>query len=257
VSHWDDGRLLAYADGELDTGATASAEEHLGGCAECSGTLAILEGERRLLSEALLAGDVEPPSARVRQALALERGIHPLAVEGQARSTRRGFRSLGGSRLAQAAVLVLLFAGGASALVLAPPLRSWFGGDSPPDEAAVTTPAAASEAALEVGTQVRPLDGSVEVTLAGLPSGAEIHVSLVAEESALVMAPEGTRFRTGNGRIAADASAGPVRVQLPRGLERGSLSVDGTVYLSMTAGEVRLDAPAFQRTPSELRFRVP
>jgi hypothetical protein len=140
--------------------------------------------------------------------------------------------------------------------VLGPSLRSRLSERNAPDERPASAVAVES-APVEVGTQVGPVDGRVTVTLNGLPSGAEVLVSLVDGESAQVLAPGGTRFRSGNGRIEAEAGAGPVSVQLPRALKGGSLEVGGRVYLRVTEGLVRLEVPAFQQSPSEVRFRVP
>ena len=262
MSHWDDGRLMALADGELDSTDSVAAEKHLAACEACRVTLALLHAQRDLLREAFSHAREPAPADRVRDALRARSVTAEGTAIGTARETSTGLRGLaartwweGRTRLAQAALLVLLLAGGASALVLGPSLRSRLFEADAPDER--PTPAVAVEGELEIGTRVGPVDGRVTVTLNGLPSGAEVRVSLVDGEGAQVLAPGGTRFRSGNGRIEAEASAGPVSVQLPRALAGGSLEVGGRVYLTVTEGLVRLEVPAFQQSPSEVRFRVP
>ena len=260
MSHWDEGRLLAYADGELTPAAAAEAREHLESCGPCAWALGALRQEREAFRGALAAVDLTPPTERVRALVEARAGARFSAPRAKPASPpyRRSWWAQR-SRLAQAATLVLLLAGGASALMLTPSVRSWLEGPAGAGEAPTPAPLEMESvrAPAEVGAQVGPEAGRIRIAVGGLPTGAEIHVTLVEGRDAVVLGPDGTRFRTGNGQIEAEAPAGPVRVRVPRGVGQVSLEVEGRVYLSVTAGSPLVVVPAFQQSETELRFRIP
>src|SRR5262245_28777575 len=74
MSHEEDGRLMAYLDGELSTADAGAVESHLGTCTDCAGSAARLQGERTRVRAALPGMDVDASAAakRVRERLARE-----------------------------------------------------------------------------------------------------------------------------------------------------------------------------------------
>ncbi|HEX9887203.1 MAG TPA: hypothetical protein VGA70_11980 [Longimicrobiales bacterium] len=252
----DEGRLLAYLDGELTAGEAESVEAWL---REDDGTgrALALEAIRRCaatVTDLLAHLDLPPPTARVRGALPRRAGA--------SRDGRSGSHWLRRSGWAQAAALVLLFAGAGAAAMPGSPVRAFIaralaGEDS---RGLVATEDSTSPAAVveDVGVRVESAAGRLEIVLSGVPDGTPLAVTLVEGELAAVYAPAGTRFQSGDGRIVAavdaTASGASLRVEIPRGTTLASLEVNGRMYLVKDGDRLDLPGPSGDRTETEIRF---
>ena len=126
------------------------------------------------------------------------------------------------------------------------------------DPAAVEAPATAAVPGLEdTGVRLPAARGPLQIVVQGLRPGDEVHVRLVPGDEAAVFAPVGSRYTSAVGRIEAVATAGPVRVELPRGATPVALEVNGRIYLRNTAGGLSITGPTFERTESDIVFRLP
>jgi hypothetical protein len=108
-----------------------------------------------------------------------------------------------------------------------------------------------------VGVRVA-VTAAAEVALTRAAAGGAIEVTWVDESAAAVYAPEGTRFSTSEaaGRIDAALAPGPVRIELPRGAARATLSVDGRVYLRKTGERIDYPGPPALVEGQRVRFEV-
>ncbi len=258
MKHPEAGQLRALLDDELSDMEARELRSHVAACGACDAMVRGVE-EAQVLTTALLdALDVEPPVDRVRARITEHRRT---PIGGARRAPRRFW--LGRAELARAALLLLGFAGAVAAAVHpASPVRRWIASEEP----VVTPPPSAPEAAIapspvrEVGVRVAVGDAGVHVTVAGASSGAALELTWLAEGPAAVYAPEGTSFNTSEaqGRIEAlMTSAGPVRVELPRGAVRASLVVDGVRYLEKTGERIVFPGPPALVEGERVRFRVP
>lgn len=248
MTHLDEGRLQALLDDEMTEAAAREARAHLEGCAPCRSLLEAMRARSAAVARALLALDVTPPTAPVKE-----------RVRAEARRRRPARRWLGVpvTALPRAAAITLLVAGGAAAAVLpGSPLRSWISGDDEVSQVRETPAAAVSAAPEEVGIRVAPSDGRVRVVVEGLPTGAEVEVTLAdGIAGAGAFAPDGARFRSGEGVLEVTTPRGPVRVELPRGVA-ASVSVEGRIYLESDASGLRTPGPAVERDTDRVLFRV-
>lgn len=275
MRHGDDGRLMAYLDGELAAGEASSLGAHLGRCGVCTGALERLRTERFVVSTALASMqlDAGPIGPRVRTAVlarlaapgtrpagAGARGVRPPRARPDRLPWLRRTAAWGPrSRALQAAALVLLFASGAAALAVpGSPVRQWLTGlRGDPEATPARAPSAGEEAALaESGVRVGPSGGRIRIALE-LPPGAELLVTFLEGENAALFAGPGTRFEGGEGFLRATAAAGPVRVELPLGLVEVSLEVGGRPYLGVRDGRIELAVPAEERSDTMVTFRIP
>jgi hypothetical protein len=268
--HEEEGRLMAYVDGELAGHERASVETHLGGCADCARTTSRLRAERSALSSALERVDADGAAAarRVREQLAqLGPSAAPNrpATPGRAAGPTRPPRKLPlyawlQRRGLQAALFVLFVAGGASALVPGSPLRRLIerGGGTP-----ATAPTAAPEAefaparmeTLQVTISAVPVAGRLRVSLQ-LPAGTALSVALTDADRATLFADPSSRFTSSDGLLQAEVLSGTVRVELPRGAADVSLEVGGQLYVRVQNGRAQLTMPAADSSDAELTFRI-
>lgn len=260
MTHLDDGQLLALRDDP-----TLVDEEHRAHGGSCPTCLHAMDAARRQaddVSYALGALDHgtwnlhearERVRLRVSNASAREAGAASLP----ARRVRAAAWTV-----SRAAGLVLLTAAGLSALP-GSPVRNWiqdrFAGDPPASaptavEAAAAAPAAEAEA---VGVRLPVAAGPLSVVLRGAESGTEIRVRWVPAREAAVLAPVGSRFTSGAGRMEASLAPGLVRVELPEGVVPVSLEVDGRTLLRVTAEGVDVTGPVLSRSAAGITFRVP
>lgn len=255
MTHPDDGRLQAYLDGELPGAGGAAVEEHLGKCERCRETVEELLRAAGVVGAALDRTAPPPP--------ALEAGM--ARVRRRARRADAGRPSAegaGGSLpLAKAAVVALLLVAAGSTVLPGSPLREWLvdgwnrvSALVVPEREAGTSP----EPGVATAAGVRTVSGEegVRVVLTGVESGTELRIRFVEGERAGLFAPEGSRFRTGEGRLEAVVAPGPVRVEIPREAGRAEVVVNGTAYVRVGDGRVELRGPAVDSSASGILLRV-
>ena len=285
MKHEEDGRLMAYVDGELVAEDARAVEIHVGDCPDCALATSRLRAEKARVRSTLSAVDVDvaaasrrvrerlrqrtraaaDESSRLRQSAASSHPrpatvspAQPRAVP-SARGRASGFprRWILRTRTLQAALFVLFMAGGAAALVPGSPLRRWLQRDG--------SEAASTPARMQAPVEVAPLpQSSVSAVPAGgrlrivleLPAGTELRVVPVNGERATVFADTETRFTSAEGVIEAAVTGGAVRVELPRGAGDASLEVNGQLYVRAQGGELRFTVPAADSSDAEVSFRI-
>lgn len=254
MTHLDEGQLLAVRDEQ-------SRDEHLAACPLCRQSLDELRHRREVVSGALATLDVptdlEAARARVRARVAAQSASSP----GVASLTPRPRRALWS--LSRAAGLLLVTAAGLSALP-GSPVRSWVSRVLAPE-----TPEARSEAVTAPTTETAPSEpevtgirlsvprGPLRVVVIGAEAGAEVRVRWVPGSDAAILAPIGSRFTSGEGRLEARVTSGPILVELPRGIVPVSLEVGGRIYLRSTDAGLDVPGPLAERSDSEIVFRIP
>lgn len=250
----DDGRLLAWIDGELSADDAAALDAWIRDDPEAARRARAARARAAAVADALTTLDVTAPVARVRRALD---GRAP-DVHGRRRPPWSH-----GRRLAQAAVWVLLLAGAASAAVPGSPVRAWLTrllpDPAPSPAAAPGTPAVSETVAAApgaVGAWIAVADADVRIDLEGAPRDTEIRVRLVSGDRAGVRAPAGTSLASGEGWIRARVGSGPVEIELPRSLRSGTLRVDGRTYLTVEGGVLRPAVPVSASAADGIRFVV-
>jgi hypothetical protein len=279
MKHEEDGRLMAYVDGELLAEDAHAVENHLGRCADCALATSRLRNEKERVRRALSDVDVDAGAAyrrvgdRLRQSRAgavgnPSRDADPVRSRGSAIPARarpgaaRGVASwLRRTRALQAALFVLFMAGGAAAVMPGSPLRRWLVGSADEAVAPASAPArlqapeAAAQAAEPVSLSAAPSGGRLRVALE-LPAGTELRIVLAEGERATVSANPDTRFTSAEGVLEAVVSGGSVRVEFPRGAADASLEVNGELYVRAQGGDVRFTAPAADSSDAEVSFRI-
>ena len=249
MSHLSDGALLALRDRTLAL-HDASDAAHLSVCAECTAALAEVERRSVRVERALSAidGSFDLESARATVRGRIESGT----------STERRGALWSGRHLARAAGVLLVLAGGAAALP-GSPLRVWLADRATAEQGAA--PEGAVEAIQPVGapetTSVRVPAGDVGVvvSLEGVRVGDMVEVAVGAAGEVGLVAPAGTVFATGAGRISGRVAPGDVRVELPPGVE-GSVVVNGRTLVRSGVQGLEPLAPVDSRAPRAVRFRV-
>lgn len=245
--HLDEGALQAYLDAELESGEREAASRHLEACAGCREELDALKRLGPAVRQALEAADPQPP--------------HPGAILWEIRRRRAAGRARAHRRrtAAVASLIVLLGAGLASA---APgsPIRDWWESRGAPT--AVEPATLAGERAVEEAIEVRvlPAGGEILVSIHAMPPGSSLEIAIADAERAVVSAPAGVRFETGEGRVRVDAegvAAGAIRVDLP-GNARSEVRVDGRTYAIVADGELgQPGLEPFGSVDGVLRFEIP
>ncbi|MGD2069896.1 MAG: hypothetical protein PVI57_14590 [Gemmatimonadota bacterium] len=255
----DEGRLLAYLDGEMEPGQRAEVEAWLGQSGAARAALAGVRERRNLVGRALAGVDVPVPDLETVRARIRAR----VEVHG---TTATAAAAVGGRRRwAQAAALVLfLGAAGASAAVPGSPVRAWLASLLDGGEPSATVPAAAVDEASpdDMGLRVRPSEGRLAIDLAEVPEETEVVVRLVEGERGGVYAPRAS-FRSGAGRIEATLTGGAtagagtdrVRVEIPRGATLATLHVDGALWLRKDGERLDFPGPAALVSSDSIVFR--
>lgn len=282
----DEGRLKAWLDGALSPEDARHLAARVDGDPGLQRRVEELRA-RELRTRDLLArlDTAPPPTDRVRAIVHTARaasretsagtrrsdsGISGSGISGSGSSGSGTGRSGSGhwarrSRLAQAAALVLVFAGAAAAAIPGSPVHEWIARTlapaSDPSPASVSAPTDDPDTQTgpdETGLVVSPDSGHIRIELVGLPSGTEIVVRLTEEGGAGVFGPASSRLdlEGETGRIRVGAAAGPIRVELPRGLPTADLLVDGRVYLSKRGEAVDLRVTPVHRSATEIRLRA-
>jgi hypothetical protein len=253
MSGLDEGRLLAYLDGELEGDDRAEVAAWLDASDEARAALAEVERRRSVVARAVASLETPAPDVEAARARVMRRGS----------AARPGWWSR--ARLAQAAVLVLLLgAAGVSAAVPGSPLGAWLRSvftDTPAAPAGAAPEGVVPEAEAEgptdeMGLRVRPAAGVLDVALSGVPADREVVVVLVDSDHGAVYAGRAT-FRSGAGRIEAAvdaAGAGPVRVEIPRSVASATLRVDGRVWLRKRGERLDFPGPTARVSSDTMRF---
>jgi hypothetical protein len=263
MNHAHEGMLQAYLDGEVSGAARQEIAEHVDACASCAADLDALRGLSARFSAALAAIDrpiaVEPALREARARTTAVRRIQPhvaRSAAGRGPGVRRNF--------VRAAVLTLLLAGGASAAIPGTPVRQWlsgawdrvatfFGGERPEPVVEVREQPLAAE---ETGLTIAPYQGRVTILLTGADPAATIHVVLVDQPTASVVATSpGARFGTARGRIeVAEIGQRDLIVRIPVTLPAAVVELNGRLVASKTGAALVAHAPPLRMSQTELVF---
>jgi hypothetical protein len=274
MTHADEGTLRAWLDGELDAAEARRIDDRMNEDPETRDALQRIRGRESRVGALLatLDADGTEPAERVRAVLRAVRTSSPRRVtappgEGDHARFRGSARARNtlpwarGRRLAQAAVLVLLFAGAAAAAITpGSPVRSWLTGALGLGSAPEAAPPAATDAPerdVAGGLIVAPGHDRFEVDLVGVPEGAEIQVTMVPGDTAAVYAPAGSDYEwdADIGRARAEVGGGPIRLELPASVDI-DLVVNDRVYLTRRGDRTDVRVSPTYRSPTEIRFRV-
>ena len=243
MSHLDEGTILALRD---DGPSAASAYAHLDDCSVCVTELADAKHRYTMVSDALstLDGPVEVLAAKAATRARLDRA-----------RTARSVPTWRRWPLGRAAAILLATAGAASALTWSPIRTLW----APATQTVEPTqPAAASsQQPITTSVAVEPRDGRLQVILRDAAPGSLLEVAWTDAASARVVAPAGSAFTYADGRIEVDATAGQIRVELPRTLAAATVEVDGVVYVERSAADVTVSRPSAELGGDLVRFVVP
>ncbi len=246
MTHLDEGTIVALRD-ELPRNAPARA--HLRVCPSCEAALADATSRSTSVAEALATLDapIDLAAAKAATRARLDRA--------RASDSTPAWRRW---PIGRAAVILLATAGAASALTMSP-LRSLL---APAEEASTTTPvvtsAPAPQASETSAIAVEVLDGRIEVIVRGAAPGTLVEVVWGEGTSARVEGPRGSGFTYSAGRLEVDATAGALRVELPRAASSAVVEIDGRLFLERSdAAGLRLSVPAVERTDDIVRFVVP
>ena len=258
VTHPDEGVLQGYLDGELDSPSRDETCLHLEGCQRCSESLA----ELRELSDAT-SGALSPLAIATPELRAAElRTAHE--AHRRARMRLLGIPFPSQPWLRAAAVLVVALGVTAAALP-GSPVRGWLGtgwqlvSGTPSTDVELTGTTGeslATPSATEAGVRVGAVDGEVLVVLRDLEPGTEFEVLLVDGGQVGVFAGPGSVFSSRSGVVEVRSPTEEVRIELPRGLARATVEVNGAVYLRKIDGRLELIGAAEDSTASTVRFRV-
>lgn len=242
MNHLDDQRLGRYLDGELSDVERSRVERHLDDCDRCRSEVAHLKRTSDRLNA--LIEKVELPE-RLRKADVVPRQ----------ESERGGAGSRSLSLRAGAAAAVLLLA--ASAAVPGSPVRSWLVDAVHRVQATlVAEEELANGPESAFGLQVRPADGRVAVRIRGAAPGTRVAVRLVEDNLAGAWAP-GARLRSEAGRLEViDPERGEVRIDVPRGVRRASVTAGSRTIFRWTHGRAVVHGTAPNSADSVYRFQL-
>lgn len=232
--HYDDGVLRAWIDRELSADTHPGVGAHIEGCADCRARIREMRGAEEVVREALrrLDGPVPHDLAWAR----VSAGIRaPVATARPAVSPGAGWGSL-----ARAAGITLFLAGGLAAAALpGSPLRSLWA-PAPAETPAATLEAAAATADREAGIRA-PNAAPVRIVLTA-PAGTAVEIVFDGVRAG-VFGPASTSFAAAEGVLRAQASVGPLRVEVPRDAQRVEIESNGTVVAVVEGG-------AFTQSPN-------
>ncbi|HSM04719.1 MAG TPA: hypothetical protein VK858_08845 [Longimicrobiales bacterium] len=227
TKHIDETLLIALRDEET---VDADAWEHLSSCASCRASLTDArrraEAMAELLSPSGPAVDVAAAKRAVRRRLRTER-------RHDGRRTDR-FRHL------RRAAAVLLVSAGAAYAIPRSPIPAWLGlGDPVPVEPAapvVESPASGGTAEAQEVLVVAVTEG-IDIVIRELPPGTEVRMVWLAGTNAQIAAGPGARYTAGEGRVAATAPVGPIRMGIPRSASSITISLNGRMVYRGTSAE--------------------
>jgi hypothetical protein len=259
MNHAHEGMLQAYLDGEVSGAARQEIAEHLAACATCASDLDALRALGVRVGAALSVIDRPMAVAPARARIAEER-------RRQSRVERRSARRRDDVRrsFVRAAILTLLLAGGASAAIPGTPVRQWlsgawervatfFAGERAEPVVVVPEEPLAAE---ESGLRIAPYQGRVTVSLTGADPAATIHVVLVDQPTASVVATSpGARFGTARGRIeVGEIGQRDLIVRIPASVPAAVVELNGRLVASKTGAALVAHAPPLRMSQTELVF---
>jgi hypothetical protein len=239
MSHFTEGVLQAYLDDEVTADARAQVRAHVGACTACAARLQELREFSTTFANALQATDVSAIPAAALAELQMRANRHAWA-DRWARSRHA---------LLRAALVVI----GITA-VTAVGAQVW---ETLQKRQVQPTQPAQAPVVEEVPPPrfaITPKDGRVRIILQGLNAGTNIHVLLTDEDKPAVYVVGEKKFRTAAGEIEVIGGSGDVRVWLPRALVAASVEVDGRVFVTKDAGNLRVLGTTSERVGDELIF---
>lgn len=269
-SHPSRGRLVAYLDDELERDERVSLSRHLEECGTCAETVRELEQSFGNFSRAV-AGMEAPRREVTAEELRRRAGTRDGGVrasdgrrrDGDGGDDGRGSRIVSSTPMRVAASLAVLL--GAAAALPGSPVRSWIGesvrqvqdflGGGAEEQAVVEAEPPRSEVEQRSGVAVPPSDGSVRITLLGVPGSTSVRLRLVDGPRAAVWNADG-EYRTAPGRIEVTApTSGELVVEIPRSAERARLEVNGRVAAVKNGGALDVRVPGTERVDGDFVFR--
>lgn len=264
MTHLSPAEVVALRDGEA---LAPDRAHHPDSCPRCREAVERARFRARRIEASLPPAPplpterVESARQAVRARLGLDAGqaADPRPASGRGAARAAGVRSFWS--LSRAAGVLLLVAGGAAAMP-GSPVRQWIGSmlETPATpEAVQPRPAASSSVAApdgETGIRVRVEGGPVAIEVEGLPPGARVEVVREAGPELAVFAPDGSRFRTADGRVTVEADQGPVHVHLPAAAGPATLWVGGRVYLRWSTSGPEIPGPGVRTDDGRIVFEV-
>jgi hypothetical protein len=249
-------RLRAFAEAEPGAAPAARVVAHLSRCGECRHTVSSIRNTRAAMRQAT---DLTLPAATwPRIAARLQAG--DIALVPVAETTGRVHAR---PRAAAAITIGLLAAGTAvAALTVGRDLLDWFyslRGERTPEPAVPALPAP-PVAPLVAEFAIPPEGDEVLIRIEQPLSGLRLRVRLVDGRDVGVRATQtaaAARFRSGPGRITiAQAGAGEVQIDVPRGVPTVRIEVDGRVWVTKEGAQLHVQAPVVDTTGSELLIPI-
>jgi hypothetical protein len=154
----------------------------------------------------------------------------------------------------RAAALLLLTAGAAYALP-GSPVRDWISPSATHDDesAGVTGPRAPEPLGIEVDVP----DGRIRITLRGMIAESELEVVWLDTPTARISAALGSSYSLAEGHLQATVTAGPVRVEIPRGASMISIEVNGRMVLQRSEDGLELPGQVLGQDPDRILFSIP
>jgi len=247
---------------------------HLAACTVCREALQELEVADLRASRVLSLLDVEPDLAEAARRFQARKRIRDHGVD---HPVKGGKRAMAGDRigwnlrpvsLRRAAIVVLLLSGATVSALPGSPVRRWLTDGWEALTSRSVTPAAtealqdrpspeapgAPVPNLEAGAGIPTDEGPLEIWIHAMSRQAELRVLWVEGEEAWIYAGEGTRFTRSEGRLEAYDPPGAVRVEVPRNAASVTVGIDGRILVRKAGGELEIQGPVEERTPSEIRF---
>jgi hypothetical protein len=238
----DEGTIAAMRDGAL---LSTDAHLHVEACDACREALDSAKVRAAEVASDLetldLPIDVEAAKTRVRERMDAMRS---------AERPQRGRPWYVG----RAAALLLLTAGAAYALP-GSPVRDWISPSATHDDesAGVTGPRAPEPLGIEVDVP----DGRIRITLRGMIAESELEVVWLDTPTARISAALGSSYSLAEGHLQATVTAGPVRVEIPRGASMISIEVNGRMVLQRSEDGLELPGQVLGQDPDRILFSIP
>lgn len=269
-SHPDEGRLMAYLDGELSRDERANVSRHLVECDPCARSAEELRRSSEAFSEAVSALVPPAPDATagdVRRRAGEDGGESAVAGRIGEDGSRRSAGS-GWSVAARVAASVAVLLGVAAALPGSPVrglidrsverVQALLGGGGPEESRTVEAPPpTAPEVEDRSGVAVAAAGGSVEIALRDVPTSTTIRVRTVDGDRAGVWNADG-EYGTSPGRIEVTSpTSDELLVEVPRSVGSVRLSVNGRLALLARDGRLEVRVPGAETRNGETRFRPP